>query len=106
MHIEVNLFWFSVIAAIIIGMFLIHNGFGLNLFSKHDNSIIDKFLSKYPDVSPEFMKKGIKEQSIENNQEIHEINKRFDKNDKDIEELKNTLNKVIEILDKMQEEKK
>lgn len=94
-------------AFILIGViaFLIHNGYIFKSFSKHDNSIIDKFLSKYPDVSPEFMKKGIKEQSIENNQEIHEINKRFDKNDKDIEELKNTLNKVIEILDKMQEEK-
>lgn len=88
-----------------IAFFLSHNGYIFKSFSKHDNSIIDKFLSKYPDVSPEFMKKGIKEQSIENNQEIHEINKRFDKNDKDIEELKNTLNKVIEILDKMQEEK-
>jgi peroxiredoxin family protein len=58
--------------------FLFHNFKGLNLFSKHDNSVIDKFLSKYPDVSPEFIKKDTKAQNVENNQEIHEVNKRID----------------------------
>ena len=62
---------------IAIGFILFHNGFSLNLFSKHDSGLFDKFLSKYPDVAPEFMKKGIKEQNIENNQEIHENNKKI-----------------------------
>lgn len=102
MTIDINLTYVFIIGAIIIAMFLIHNGFGLNLFSKHDNSIIDKFLSKYPDVTAEFMRKGIKEQNIENNQEIHEINKRFDKNDKDIQEIKETLDKIIQVIEEMQ----
>jgi len=92
----------SVIALVAIIVFLFHNGFSLNLFSRHDNSVIDKFLSKYPDVMPEFMKKTIKEQNIENNQEIHAINKRFDKNDADIAELKEAMQKVIQVLEELQ----
>lgn len=38
----------------------------------------DKFLEKYPNVSELFINKTAKEQNIENNQEIHEINKRLD----------------------------
>ena len=68
--------------------FLFHNFKGLNLFSKHDNSVIDKFLSKYPDVSPEFMKKDAKAQNVENNQEIHEINKK-------LAELEEKINKLL-----------
>lgn len=33
----------------------------------------DKFLEKYPNVSEFFVNKTLKEQNIENNQEIHEI---------------------------------
>lgn len=91
---------------LVIAIFLIHNGItllkSLNIFSKHDNSVIEKFLNKYPDVAPAFMTKGIKEQNIENNQEIHEINKRFDKQDKEIEELKKVVNQLTEILERLQ----
>ena len=92
----------GIIALLTIAVFLFHNGFSLNLFSKHDNGIIDKFLNKYPDVSPEFMKRNLREQNIENNQEIHAINQRFDKNDKDIQEIKETLDKIIQIIEEMQ----
>ena len=71
--------------------FLFHNFKGLHLFSKHDNSIIDKFLSKYPDVSPEFIKKDTKAQNVENNQEIHEINKCIDI-------LEQKVNTILEML--------
>lgn len=40
--------------------------------------MVKSFLKKFPDVLPEFMRKPLREQNIENNQEIHEINKRLD----------------------------
>lgn len=85
-----------------IAFFLFHNGYIFKSFSKHDSGLFDKFLSKYPDVAPEFIKKGIKEQNIENNQEIHEINKRFDAQDKEIQEIKETLDKIIQVIEEMQ----
>lgn len=39
--------------------------------------MVKSFLKKFPDVLPEFMRKPLREQNIENNQEIHEINKRL-----------------------------
>lgn len=102
MTIDINLNY--IILAVVIGIFifLFHNGFSLNLFSKHDNGIIDKFLSKYPDVTPEFMKRTLKEQNIENNQEIHAVNKRLDNSDKAIQEIKETLDKIIQVIEEMQ----
>jgi hypothetical protein len=61
-----------------IGLFLIHNLGGMKIFSKHDNKMINQFLDKFPLVSPDFYKKTKTEQLAENNQEIHEINKRLD----------------------------
>ena len=69
----INFAWIGPIILIVILLFLVHNLRGLKLFSNHDNSMFEKFLDKYPDVAPAFMTKGIKEQNIENNQEIHEI---------------------------------
>lgn len=75
--------------------FLIHNGFVFKAFSKHDMGLFDKFLSKYPNVAPEFMKKGLREQNIENNQEIHEINKK-------LLEIEKTMKKIVDVMEKMQ----
>ena len=69
----INFAWIGLFVVIGILLFLLHNIFGLNLFSKHDNKVIEKFLEKYPDVLPAYMTKGLREQNIENNQEIHEI---------------------------------
>ena len=44
--------------------------------------MVKSFLKKFPDVLPEFMKKPLREQNIENNQEIHDINKRLEKIEK------------------------
>ena len=81
MTITINLFWILVfsliIGAICLISFLFHNGFSLNLFAKHDQKVIDAFLEKYPDVTEIFCKLPLREQNIENNQEIHEINKRL-----------------------------
>ena len=89
----------SIISILSIIAFLVHNGFIFKSFSKHDSGLFDKFLSKYPDVAPEFMKKGIKEQNIENNQEIHEVNKRLDEQDKKINELGQAIQKIVIILE-------
>lgn len=81
MTITINLFWILVfsliIGAICLISFLFHNGFSLNLFAKHDQKVIDAFLEKYPDVTEIFCKLPLREQNIENNQEIHELNKRI-----------------------------
>lgn len=78
MTITINLFWILVfsliIGAICLISFLFHNGFSLNLFAKHDQKVIDAFLEKYPDVTEIFCKLPLREQNIENNQEIHDLN--------------------------------
>ena len=58
----------------IFGAFYFINTVAHLLSSKHT---VDKFLDKYPNVSELFINKTAKEQNIENNQEIHEINKRL-----------------------------
>lgn len=74
MDVDINMTYVFILIALGVVAFLFHNGVIFKTFSKHDNSIIDKFLSKYPNVAPEFMKQGLREQNIENNQEIHANN--------------------------------
>lgn len=57
-----------------------------------DSDIVQDLISKFPLVSPEFMQKTIKEQSIENNQEIHQINKALISLQKDINEIRRIQN--------------
>ena len=45
---------------------------------------------KYPDVNKEFIILPEKEQNIENNQEIHEINKKLDILQRDMDEVRRT----------------
>lgn len=78
MNIDINLTYIILFLIIAIVIFLFHNFKSLNLFSKHDQKVIDAFLEKYPDVTEIFCKLPLREQNIENNQEIHEINKRLD----------------------------
>ena len=57
-----------------------------------DSDIVQDLISKFPLVSPEFMQKTIKEQSIENNQEIHQINKALISLQKVINEIRRIQN--------------
>lgn len=66
---------FYPIAKCIICLFAVVGFWGFLWLNKHTT---DKFLEKYPNVSELFINKTAKEQNIENNQEIHEINKRLD----------------------------
>ena len=43
-----------------------------------DADIMQDLIQKFPLVAPEFINKNLKEQTIENNQEIHEVNQRLD----------------------------
>lgn len=51
---------------------------GIKLFIDKDKDITTKFLDKFPLVHPDFITKSAKEQNIENNQEIHELNKKVE----------------------------
>lgn len=82
MNIDINLTYIILFLIIAIVIFLFHNFKSLNLFAKHDQKVIDAFLEKYPDVTEIFCKLPLREQNIENNQEIHEINKRLAKIEK------------------------
>lgn len=73
----INFAWIGLFIIIGVLLFLLHNIFGLDLFSRHDNKVIEQFLKKYPAVSLEFMQKTLKEQSIENNQELWEHDKKL-----------------------------
>ena len=94
--------WFGVFIVIGIALFLLHNLGNIKIFSKHDNKMVNQFLDKFPLVSPEFYKKTKIEQLAENNQEIHEINKRLDLKDREIEELKANQQRIIDILEELQ----
>lgn len=62
-------------------------------------TLFQNWKRKFPDVESDFMYKGLREQNIENNQEIHDINKRFADTDKTLQEIKDTLDKILEKLE-------
>jgi len=53
-----------------------------------DTDVMQDLIMKYPLVEKEFMQKTAKEMNIENNQEIHEINKKIDILQKDMDEVR------------------
>lgn len=75
MTITVNLFYILAAVVIILIAYFVKECF----FKTKDTDITNNILEKYPDVSSVFISKSIKEQIIENNQEIHELNKRIKK---------------------------
>lgn len=85
-EVTINLFWILTTFLLIIITFVILAGYKKFLdnnkdiyFKEKDTSITTNLIDKFPLVSPEFMNKSAKEQNIENNQEIHEINKKLEK---------------------------
>lgn len=53
-----------------------------------DTDVMQDLIQKYPDVQKEFVLLPEKEQNIENNQEIHEINKKLLVIQKDLDEIR------------------
>lgn len=93
--IEINLAWIFLIVFMFVLAFLLHNGFNIHLFVKKDihakdcdTDVMQDLIMKYPLVEKEFMQKTAKEMNIENNQEIHEINKKIDILQKDMDEVR------------------
>ena len=87
-----------------IALFLIHNLGGMKIFSKHDQDLTAQFLEKYPLVSLDFLKKTQKEQLIENNQEIHNINKDNKKFDERLSVLEVNYYDILDKLNQISEE--
>ena len=57
-----------------------------------DTDIVQDLIQKFPLVSRDFMNKNTVEQNIENNQEIHEINKKLLAIQKDLDEIRRIQN--------------
>lgn len=98
MEITIGFFRITIIIAIVLIAYFIKECF----FKTKDSDITNNILEKYPDVTQVFASKSLKEQNIENNQEIHEINKRFDKTETQINELKETINSLTKVIEELQ----
>lgn len=59
-------------------IFLTYSHKNIGMFARQNNQLVNKLLDKYPLVSENFINKGLREQNVENNQEIHEQNERLD----------------------------
>jgi hypothetical protein len=53
-----------------------------------DTDIVQDLIQKFPLVKQEFINKNTIEQNVENNQEIHEINKRLEVIEQSLQELR------------------
>ena len=90
-----NFAWIGLFIFLCIAVFLFHSGFNINAFIKKDihakdcdTDVMQDLIQKYPDVKQEFIILPEKEQNIENNQEIHEINKKLEVLQRDIDEIR------------------
>lgn len=101
--IEINLFWILVLVVLVVIIFTVLLG-RKNLldnkkdihFKDKDISITSDLIAKFPLVSPDFINKSAKEQNVENNQEIHELNKKIELQNENIDKLI----KIVEELSK------
>lgn len=83
MNITIHTFWFIFIPALVLIAYFIKECF----FKTKDTNITTNIIDKFPLVSWGFRQKSLKEQNIENNQEIHENNKKIDELEKRINNL-------------------
>ena len=60
---------------------------------KENSNTINNLINKFPLVNADFINKNVKEQNIENNQEIHELHKRITYIEQQIEKLSEELTK-------------
>lgn len=84
MELIVNFKWVFICLMATIAFYFLKDYFSIKLqvkkdihFKDKDASITSDLISKFPLVSPDFIGKNTKEQNIENNQEIHELNKKI-----------------------------
>ena len=91
-EIEINIYplleWVVILFAVVGAFWTVNSLTQVIVNSKKDLSITKSFLEKYPLVNSEYIQKDVKAQNIENNQEIHEINKK-------LENLEDKINKIL-----------
>lgn len=101
----INAYHFAIIGGTVIVLaiiaFLLHSFGGAKLFIDKDKEIANKFLDKFPLVSPDFINKSAKEQNVENNQEIHELNKKIEDINSRINAQNININKVVIMLEEL-----
>ena len=83
MNITIHTFWFIFIPALVLIAYFIKECF----FKTKDTNVTTNIIDKFPLVSWGFRQKSLKEQNIENNQEIHENNKKIDELEQRINNL-------------------
>lgn len=90
-----NFAWIGLFIFLCIAVFLFHSGFNINAFIKKNihakdcnTDITQDLIQKFDLVKPEFINQPLREQNIENNQEIHEINKKLLDIQKDLDEIR------------------
>lgn len=74
----------NLLLIITISVIAIHNFSFLNRHRNDKNKLRNEISYLYPQVRPEFYNQPIAQQIVENNQEIHEINKRLDAIEKEL----------------------
>lgn len=106
--IEINLFWILVLIVLVVIVFVILLGFKNLLdnkkdihFKNQDTSITSNLIAKFPLVSPDFINKSAKEQNVENNQEIHELNKKIEDVESRINAQNININKLVIMLEEL-----
>lgn len=73
MEITIHAFWIVFFVVVVLIAYFVKECF----FKTKDTDITTNIIDKFPLVSWGFRQKSIKEQNIENNQEIHENNKKI-----------------------------
>ena len=83
---EIYLLWLTLGIILLVSIVLIKETIQ-NCFFKI--LLAAKLIEKYPNVSAEFVQKNVKEQTIENNQEIQDLNKQIRELKEELEKCKN-----------------
>lgn len=83
MEITIHAFWIVFFVVVVLVAYFVKECF----FKTKDTDITTNIIDKFPLVSWGFRQKSIKEQNIENNQEIHENNKKLDELEGRVEHL-------------------
>jgi hypothetical protein len=71
-----NVINFFIVVAV--GCIAIHNFISIKRHRKEKDNLINEISALYPLVRPDFYKKPLMQQTVENNHEIHQINKRLE----------------------------
>ena len=107
MEMSFNFAWIAIIVIGLVLLFLLKELIYKNLRNISLKTIINKDIeivkiltAKFPDVSENFINKTVKEQNVENNQEIHEINKKLNRLETDFYDMRENILSKLDALTK------